>query len=68
MKGSSMLKVLKLVKPADWIIGAMLLWRMAMIDFNNIWYTDMFCLTAFCIWFGQLCIRLYLQCHPDMWK
>ena len=56
-----MIKILKMVKPLDWIIavvGAIMIFQ---VDFSNVTFIDVVYMTVFIMWFGMLLMRLWIQ-------
>lgn len=56
-----MMKILKMVKPLDWVIGAIGAIMLLRINFSNVDLIDVIYMTVFIMWFGMLLMRLWIQ-------
>lgn len=56
-----LMKVLKLVKPLDWIIAVMGMFLLIMVDFDNVTLVNVIYMTVLLMWFLMLLVRLCIQ-------
>lgn len=61
-------KLVKLIKPLDWIIAAMAIIMLARMDFGAVDLIDIVYLTTLVMWFIMLLVRLYMEYNKDRFR
>lgn len=61
-------KLVKLIKPLDWIIAAMAVIMLARMDFGAVDLIDIVYLTTLVMWFIMLLVRLYMEYNKDRFR
>ena len=55
------MRILKMIKPLDWVICAIGVFVFIKVDFHNVTIEDVIYMTVLLMWFLMLCVRLYIQ-------
>ena len=55
------MRILKMIKPLDWVICAIGVFVFIRVDFHNVTIEDVIYMTVILMWFLMLCVRLYIQ-------